>query len=47
VLSPLVGATAVPGFGLVNLDEIHLWRMRRPFDANEFRREFQTRILRQ
>jgi iron(III) transport system substrate-binding protein len=47
VLAPLVGATAVPGFGLVNLSEVHLWQMRRPFDANEFRREFQTRILRQ
>lgn len=47
VLAPLVGATAVPGFGLVNLEQVHLWQMRRPFDANEFRREFQTRILRQ
>ncbi|MGL5114045.1 MAG: extracellular solute-binding protein [Beijerinckiaceae bacterium] len=47
VLAPLVGATAVPGYGLVNLDQIHLWTMRRPFDANEFRREFQSRILRQ
>jgi iron(III) transport system substrate-binding protein len=47
VLAPLVGATAVPGFGLVNLDQVHLWAMRRPFDANEFRREFQSRILRQ
>lgn len=47
ILAPLVGATAVPGFGLVDLRQIHLWSMRRPFDANEFRREFQTRILRQ
>jgi iron(III) transport system substrate-binding protein len=47
ILAPLVGATAVPGFGLVDLRQIHLWSMRRPFDANEFRREFQARILRQ
>lgn len=47
VLAPLVGATAVPGFGLVDLAQVHLWQMRRPFDAGEFRREFQTRILRQ
>jgi iron(III) transport system substrate-binding protein len=47
VLAPLVGATAYPGFGLVDLNSIHLWQMRRPFDAAAFRREFQSRILRQ
>lgn len=47
VLSKLVGATAVPGHGLVDLRQITLWQMRRPVDMNAFRREFATRILKQ
>lgn len=45
VLGKLVGATAVPGYGLVDLGKISLWQMRRPVDISAFRREFSTRIL--
>ncbi len=45
VLGKLVGATAVPGYGLVDLGKISLWQMRRPVDIGAFRREFSTRIL--
>lgn len=47
VLAKLVGATAVPGHGLVDLREVTLWQMRRPVDISAFRREFATRILKQ
>lgn len=46
VLSGLVGATAVPGHGLVNLEQVSLWQMRRPVDANAFRRSFAERFQR-
>ncbi|SCW54058.1 extracellular solute-binding protein [Ancylobacter rudongensis] len=47
VLGKVVGATAVPGHGLVDLNEITLWQMRRPVDIAAFRREFARRILKQ
>lgn len=47
VLGKVVGATAVPGHGLVDLNEIALWQMRRPVDIAAFRREFASRILKQ
>jgi len=47
VLGKVVGATAVPGYGLVELSKISLWQMRRPVDINAFRREFSSRILKQ
>lgn len=47
VLGKVVGATAVPGHGLVDLNEITLWQMRRPVDIAAFRREFASRILKQ
>lgn len=47
VLAKLVGATAVPGYGLVDLKQITLWQMRRPVDIASFRREFASRILKQ
>ena len=46
VLDRLVGATAVPGFGLVSLDPVSLWQMRRPLDVNAFRRSFAERFQR-
>lgn len=45
VLGKLVGATAVPGYGLVDLDEVSPWTMRRPVDMEAFRREFASRFL--
>lgn len=47
VLGKVVGATAVPGHGLVDLKQITLWQMRRPLDATAFRREFETRFVKQ
>ncbi|MCK6454356.1 MAG: extracellular solute-binding protein [Alphaproteobacteria bacterium] len=47
VLHKLVGATAVPGYGLVNLEQITLWQMRRPVDANGFKREFAAKFVKQ
>jgi iron(III) transport system substrate-binding protein len=46
VLTNLVGATAVPGFGLVDLNSITLWQMRRPVDLAAFRRSFSERFQR-
>jgi iron(III) transport system substrate-binding protein len=45
ILGGIVGATAVPGFGLVDLDKVALWDMRRPVDIEAFRREFTDRIV--
>ncbi len=45
VLGGLVGATAVPGYGLVNLDDITPWTMRRPVDIAEFRKEWTARFI--
>ncbi|MDR6755272.1 iron(III) transport system substrate-binding protein [Mycoplana sp. BE70] len=45
VLGKVVGATAVPGYGLVDLSKVTLWNMRRPVSIDEFRTEFNTRIL--
>jgi iron(III) transport system substrate-binding protein len=45
ILGEMVGATAVPGYGLVNIDEISPWTMRRPVNIEEFRREFADRFL--
>ena len=47
VLGKVVGATAAPGYGLVDLKEITLWEMRRPVDMSAFKRDFATRILKQ
>jgi iron(III) transport system substrate-binding protein len=47
VLGKVVGSTAVPGHGLVDLNKITLWKMRRPVNLDEFRKEFTTRILKQ
>jgi len=47
VLGKVVGATAVPGYGLVDLNAVSLWSLRRPVDTNVFRRDFGQRILKQ
>lgn len=43
VFHPYVGAAAVPGYGSVDLKQVYLWKMRRPLDANEFKRQWATR----
>lgn len=45
VLGKVVGATAVPGYGLVDISTITLWQMRRPVDISAFRREFASRFV--
>ena len=40
VFDPFVGATAVPGYGSVDMKTVYLWKMRRPLDANEFKRQW-------
>jgi len=45
ILGKLVGATAVPGYGLVNIDEVSPWKMRRPVNLDEFRKQFAARFV--
>lgn len=45
ILGELVGATAVPGHGLVDLDEVYPWEMRRPVDIEAFRKEWAERFV--
>lgn len=45
VLGKLVGATGVAGYGLVDLDAVSPWEIRRPIDIEDFRREFATRFM--
>ena len=45
ILGKLVGATAVPGHGLVDLDEVYPWVMRRPVDIEAFRREWAAKFV--
>lgn len=45
ILGDLVGATAVPGYGLVNLDEVTTWNMRRPVDIEAFRRQWAEKFV--
>ncbi len=40
VFGPSVGAAAVPGYGSIDMSAVHLWKMRRPVDANEFKRQW-------
>lgn len=40
VFAPHVGIGAVPGYGNVDLSKVHLWKMRRPLDANAFKRKW-------
>jgi iron(III) transport system substrate-binding protein len=43
----MVGATAVPGYGLVNVEDVTLWQVRRPVDPAAFRREFAAKFVKQ
>ena len=36
-LAPHVGIGAAPGYGNVPLDQIHLWKLRRPVDEDGFK----------
>lgn len=40
VLGEFVGIGAVPGYGNVPLEQVHLWTLRRPVDAEAFKREW-------
>lgn len=40
VFAPSVGIGAVPGYGNVDVAKVHLWKMRRPLDANAFKRQW-------
>ncbi len=40
VFAPHVGIGAVPGVGNIDVTKVHLWKMRRPLDANAFKREW-------
>jgi iron(III) transport system substrate-binding protein len=40
VLGPYIGIGAVPGYGKINMDKVHLWKMRRPLDANAFKKKW-------
>ncbi len=40
VFHPYVGAAAVPGYGSIDMKQVYLWKMRRPLDANEFKRQW-------
>lgn len=37
-LAPHVGIGAAPGYGNVDLSSVHLWKLRRPVDQDEFKR---------
>ena len=40
VLGPFIGIGAVPGYGTIDMDKVHLWKMRRPLDANAFKKKW-------
>ena len=40
VFAPHVGIGAVPGVGSIDVTKVHLWKMRRPLDANAFKRKW-------
>ena len=40
VLGPYIGIGAVPGYGKIDMDKVHLWKMRRPLDANAFKKKW-------
>lgn len=47
VFAPHVGIGAVPGYGSVDMKGVHLWKMRRPLDANEFKRQWASKFEKQ
>ena len=40
VLGPFIGIGAVPGYGTIDMGRVHLWKMRRPLDANAFKKKW-------
>lgn len=40
ILGPEVGIGAIPGYGNIDVSKVYLWKMRRPLDANEFKRQW-------
>ncbi len=40
VFAPSVGIGAVPGYGNIDVAKVYLWKMRRPLDANDFKRQW-------
>ena len=40
VFKPHVGLGAAPGYGNVDMTNVHLWKMRRPLDANAFKKQW-------
>ena len=47
VFEPHVGIGAVPGIGEIDTSDVHLWKMRRPLDANEFKRQWSSKFEKQ
>ncbi|NIO09592.1 MAG: extracellular solute-binding protein [Anaerolineales bacterium] len=43
VFGPEVGIGAVPGYGNIDVSKVHLWKMRRPLDATEFKRQWASK----
>lgn len=43
VFGPFVGASSVPGYGSIDMNTVTLWEMRRPLDADEFKRQWSER----
>ena len=43
VLAPHVGIGAVPGYGNIDVSKVSFWKMRRPMDANEFKRQWASK----
>lgn len=41
--APHVGIGAQAGYGNIDLSKVHLWKRRRPLDANEFKREWASK----
>ena len=39
-LGPFIGIGAVPGYGKIDISKVHLWKMRRPLDANAFKKKW-------
>ncbi|MSO92918.1 MAG: extracellular solute-binding protein [Rhodospirillales bacterium] len=40
VFAPHIGIGAVPGTGIVDVSKVHLWKMRRPLDSDDFKRQW-------
>ncbi len=43
IFVPHVGIGAVPGYGNIDVSKVTLWNMRRPLDANDFKRQWASK----